>query len=384
MQKKWLEIVKEEISQLDRIVIWGAGIQAKILIKILRYLKEESRIYAVVDSNYWNNSWGGAELEGIKIYAPQEINKQSGIVLVMCHDFFNVKKELEERKIDVYYKYDIYYIIEELFKRQMNFRYEKIECYDIPFMEWKVSLEKYTQEIEKVYKLLQDEASKKCLTARLELLKTGDYVDFYLNCPVVDADSKTYFAPELWASPLGGILVDCGGYIGDSALDFIECTNGDFQEVISFEPNKSNYMKYLQNVKDNRCIVYPYGVGMSGISTMNGEGEGAYIRQTEEVYDSIRVISLDDFLKEKPISIIKMDIEGSELSALKGAETLIKKYRPKLAICLYHKPNDIFEIPLYLKSLELGYTFRIRQHCFHKDKFDIRDTILYAEILGNE
>ena len=44
MQKKWLEIVKEEISQLDRIVIWGAGIQAKILIKILRYLKDESRI----------------------------------------------------------------------------------------------------------------------------------------------------------------------------------------------------------------------------------------------------------------------------------------------------------------------------------------------------
>ncbi len=64
MQKKWLEIVKEEISQLDRIVIWGAGIQAKILIKILRYLKEESRIYAVVDSNYWNNSWGGQNLRG--------------------------------------------------------------------------------------------------------------------------------------------------------------------------------------------------------------------------------------------------------------------------------------------------------------------------------
>ena len=57
-----------------------------------------------------------------------------------------------------------------------------------------------------------------------------------------------------------------------------------------------------------------------------------------------------------------MDIEGFELNALEGAKDTIKKYRPKLAICLYHKPQDLWEIPLFIKSIDSNYKIFIRHH----------------------
>lgn len=69
-----------------------------------------------------------------------------------------------------------------------------------------------------------------------------------------------------------------------------------------------------------------------------------------------------------------MDIEGAELNALKGGEKLIRKYKPKLAICVYHKPEDIFELPQYLLQLNPDYKFWIRKY----GQF-YTDMVLYAK-----
>jgi hypothetical protein len=98
-----------------------------------------------------------------------------------------------------------------------------------------------------------------------------------------------------------------------------------------------------------------------------------------EKYDGIiRTTTIDDFLisvSGTKLDFIKMDIEGSELNALKGAKKVICKYRPKLAISVYHHPEDIYEIPKWIESLNLGYKFYLGHFTTHRD-----ETILFAKI----
>lgn len=70
-----------------------------------------------------------------------------------------------------------------------------------------------------------------------------------------------------------------------------------------------------------------------------------------------------------------MDIEGAELDTLRGAAQTIKKYKPKLAICIYHRVLDFYEIPMFLKSLVPDYKFKVRQH-----EPGFCETVLYAYV----
>lgn len=229
--------------------------------------------------------------------------------------------------------------------------------------------------------LLCDETSVQVLNTRMQLLDTKDYVDFYLNCPVLGTHPDcAYFDKDLWENFLDNeILVDCGAYTGDSAAAFLKSAEGKFKQVLSFEPDRENCMKYIKNILDDRCVLYPYGVGAASASKAIISSKSGTCFTTDMQGDSATMVALDEFLEGIPISFIKMDIEGAELDALCGAEMLIRKYGPKLAISIYHRPEDIFEIPQWIQKLDCDYRMKIRQHCYHRDKFDIRETILYAE-----
>ena len=68
-----------------------------------------------------------------------------------------------------------------------------------------------------------------------------------------------------------------------------------------------------------------------------------------------------------------MDIEGAEMEALKGAESIIKSQKPKLAICVYHKEQDMTEIPIFIKKLVPEYKLFMRHY-----SNDAGETVLYA------
>lgn len=89
----------------------------------------------------------------------------------------------------------------------------------------------------------------------------------------------------------------------------------------------------------------------------------------------IEGIALDEVVKDEKVTFIKMDIEGSELNALKGASNTIGYNKPRLAICIYHKPEDVLEIPLYILGLVPEYKFYIRHYCSN-----MWETVLYAEV----
>ncbi len=82
--------------------------------------------------------------------------------------------------------------------------------------------------------------------------------------------------------------------------------------------------------------------------------------ETGNVY--IAVDTIDNLVEDENVNFIKMDIEGSELKALQGAAKTIKKNKPTLTICVYHKPEDLITIPQYIRSLNNSYKFYLRMH----------------------
>ena len=96
-------------------------------------------------------------------------------------------------------------------------------------------------------------------------------------------------------------------------------------------------------------------------------------RITDEGGVIIETIPLDEALNGKQVTFIKMDIEGAEYKALLGSKETIKKWRPRLAICLYHKAEDILEIPALLLEIQPEYNFALRQYNPYGG-----ETILYA------
>lgn len=84
---------------------------------------------------------------------------------------------------------------------------------------------------------------------------------------------------------------------------------------------------------------------------------------------------LDDVLSDKKVTVLKMDIEGAEVQGLNGAKNIIISQKPKLAICLYHTPEHLWEIPLLIHEMRPDYKMIIRHHSVQ----NYTDTVLYAE-----
>ncbi|HEL0742366.1 TPA: FkbM family methyltransferase [Streptococcus equi subsp. zooepidemicus] len=97
------------------------------------------------------------------------------------------------------------------------------------------------------------------------------------------------------------------------------------------------------------------------------------IHENECNKDIIKTIDLDSFLSEKDVTLIKMDIEGSEYDALMGAKRMIIENMPKLAICIYHTECHLWDIPLLIKEFVPEYKLYIRHY-----GENYWDTICYA------
>lgn len=191
--------------------------------------------------------------------------------------------------------------------------------------------------------------------------------------------------PEIKAAE-GDYVIDGGGCWGDTPLYFAHRV-GDQGKVYAFEFNSENLEILNKNLNLNpallkRIEVVPralWGTSNEVIRySANGPATSLAQAMENDGQGSLQVttVSIDDFVRERKlpkVDFIKMDIEGAELNALKGAEETLRLFRPNLAISIYHRDVDFVEIPEYLKNLGLRYEFYL-------DHFTIygEETILFA------
>lgn len=232
------------------------------------------------------------------------------------------------------------------------------------------------KQIENLWSCLEDEFSKKTLEHILRGRITSN-CDFYQDI----ANESQYF-PEIVKGQLGEkeTFVDVGAYIGDSIDEFLKVVDNKFEKCYAFEPDDYNYGVLNAEFKeDNRVLVYKKGVGNENtvvyFKCKKSSDVSCVVSKKDNATSQIEIVRLDDIIKDG-ITFVKMDIEGMELDALRGAEEIIKKYRPILAISIYHKTEDIVEIPEYILSLDLGYKLYLR----HYWECSGTDTILFAMI----
>ena len=192
-----------------------------------------------------------------------------------------------------------------------------------------------------------------------------------------------YFGTDVLPLSDGETYVDCGAYDGDTIVEFIGQTGG-YRHIYGFELDKNNFQKcaarffsdhditlFQKGVWDqNTTVSYSLGDGVheSGASASIHKADIATKKNSGEV------VRLDDVLEGVPVSLIKIDVEGAEARALKGAETLIKTCKPKLAVCVYHKTSDFWELPRYIKQLDESYRIYLRHH----SQSSGMETVLYA------
>ena len=203
------------------------------------------------------------------------------------------------------------------------------------------------------------------------------YRDYY-NYGIIGLTDRMYFE-DFIQYVKGETFVDAGVLNLDTSLRFAEeCVRRNITDykIYAFEPDESSYKKCM-TVKDQHpemdIVLYNKGL-WSCDTTVSFETTGtASSRITDKKdADRIEVVSLDSCVKEK-VTFIKMDIEGAESEALKGCQNTIKHYRPKLAISVYHKKEDIVEIPKYIKGLVPDYHLYLRHYTN-----TFTETVLYA------
>jgi FkbM family methyltransferase len=227
------------------------------------------------------------------------------------------------------------------------------------------------------YNFFADDTSKKLVLDRIKMYFTGAELS-------ETSDAPAYFNPEIISLDADEVFIDGGAFNGDTAEIFIEQTKlvngGGYRHIYSFEPDASAYEAAVRNLnkyKDVNVICKGLWSRDTELHFYSDGGNASSSFVIGNCSSSVQVTSIDSFFKDKydeelP-TFIKMDIEGAEKEALIGAEKAIRRKHPKLAICVYHKPQDIYELPKIIHEIDPGYRFYLQQ-CSE----GFYDTVLYA------
>ena len=230
-----------------------------------------------------------------------------------------------------------------------------------------------SESIKKCFNLLKDSVSKKHFIniLRYRLTLNNNYL-----ASIAYDHNKAYFDKNIIKLSKDEVFLDGGAFDGDTLKEFISITNNNFNKVYCFEPDPKSYSKlksFLVKLNDSRIIPLKLGLGNKEESLYFASEGNIQSKIVDSSKMKIKIVPIDNYIDQN-FTFIKLDIEGHEKEALKGASKTIKSKKPKLAICVYHHYQDLWEIPLLIKEQNPDYDIYLR-HYGHT----LFDTICYAK-----
>jgi len=235
------------------------------------------------------------------------------------------------------------------------YRYSGLKLAEPPFiLDFKEDYTNNYNEYKKTYSLLADDISKEVFEKVLNFKITFDYnfMDGFTN----NFDEQ-YFDKELISNIKNITFLDGGGYVGDTLPNIIK-NFPDFNKIYLIEPNKLHINIAKRDFGDVKNIEF-IQCGLSDKKVINIDDTSS--NNCDHNYNAINTDTIDNIVKQK-VDFIKLDIEGAEQDAIQGAKNTIKKYKPILAICIYHKAEDWYKVPQQVLDINPDYKVYIRHY----------------------
>jgi len=339
--------VKATLPDLQGAILFGAGRIARALLPKLRQQGIEPAWFVDNNPKLW-----GQTLDGIEIKSAASLAEAGDrIVLIMTTYAMQMANACKEAGVK---RWSWFTDIQDVFG----------DCAVTTSADSVLS----NREIDRLAEIFQDSKdSLDVLKQALTFCVTGDSRDLPVCTP------GQYFADHLIPDHFYRYFIDCGAYDGDTLREWIPrkgglLTPGRFK-YHAFEPDPDNFAqlsKYVESLNEpiragvtlHQCAV---GDAAGHIGMVQG-GDGTQLYRNVETDLTTPVVRLDETLAEERVGIIKMDIEGFEPAALEGARGLLKNQRPALLVCVYHRPEHLWTIPLWIHDLNPGYKIALRHH----------------------
>lgn len=309
-----------------------------------------------------------AYLEGKQYFKKGKVFLNKSVYLVD-----DIYKQLKEANIVVRATgADVVHIMNDLKSKMKVHLYSYVDRNQQYTMtaEWVV---KHKEELNRIYDLFEDEESK--LVFRSFIGAKANNIKRESCRELISLWTSEQYFNNLYPKDLYDehILIDCGAYIGDSATAFFEFLKDEEKPVMvrAFEMENENF-KELESLskKYNNLIAYKIGLGDKHEKYYYERKKDASVLVDYETENMVEIAPLDSILKGKEIkaSFIKMDIEGFEEKALMGMKNVIINNKATLAICVYHRVDDLIRLPKLIKSYvesstyDVKYKYYLRQH----------------------
>ena len=219
----------------------------------------------------------------------------------------------------------------------------------------------HRDEIEKAYALFADPRSREVYSSLLSYKLSGELA------PLLASAERDYDPYSLLPTDRFRRCLDGGAYDGDTARALLDAAP-TVREIVCAEPDERNYRHLLAyRDREKRATVTPLQVALSdapGVASLfaSGNRNSSLFRSSHSARaEQVEVKTIDELVGETPLDFIKLDVEGAEAAALRGARGTLARSRPALLISCYHRSEDLFSLPLLLSELCPCYRFYLRR-----------------------